>query len=56
MFASIHLTQIVHENSKTFYKTDSRGSLNFLNNVMAVFEFEISESGETSARNWEWEF
>ena len=49
-------SRIIRFRGSTFYKTDSRGSLNFLNNVMAVFEFEINESGEISARNWEWEF
>ena len=38
----------------TFYQTDSTGSLAFINNLMAVFEFEVNDVGNTSARNWEW--
>jgi hypothetical protein len=38
----------------TFYQTDSTGSLAFINNLMAVFEFEVNGVGNTSARNWEW--
>jgi hypothetical protein len=37
-----------------FYHTDLTGSLAFINNLMAVFEYEVSEVGNTSARSWEW--
>jgi hypothetical protein len=38
----------------TFYHTDSTGSLAFINNLMSVFEYEINEVSNTSARSWEW--
>jgi hypothetical protein len=38
----------------TFYQTDSTGSIAFINNLMAVFEYEVNAVGNTSARNWEW--
>jgi hypothetical protein len=37
-----------------FYHTDSTGSLAFINNLMTVFEYEVNEVGNTSARSWEW--
>ena len=37
-----------------FYHTDSTGSLAFINNLMSVFEYEINEVSNTSARSWEW--
>jgi hypothetical protein len=38
----------------TFYQTDSTGSLASLNNLMTVFEFEVNDVGNASARNWDW--
>jgi hypothetical protein len=38
------------------YHTDSSGTLAFINNIVAVFEYEVNEIGNTSARNWEWIF
>lgn len=49
-------SRVIRFRGSSFYRTDSTGSLAFLNNMMAVFEFEIDERGKTSARNWEWEF
>jgi hypothetical protein len=37
----------------TFYQTDSTGSLAFINNLMAVFEYEVNDVGNTSTRAWE---
>jgi hypothetical protein len=48
--------RVIRFRGSTFYRSASRGSLNFLNNMMAVFEFEVDEQGNTTARNWEWEF
>ena len=48
--------RVVRFRGSAFYRTDSTASLAFLNNMMAVFEFEMDERGNTSARNWEWEF
>ena len=37
-----------------FYNTQSTGKLAFLNNLVGVFEYEIDELGNTSAKVWEW--
>ena len=37
-----------------FYSTSSSGRLAFLNNLVGVFEYETDESGNTSAKVWEW--
>ena len=37
-----------------FFSTSSTGKLAFLNNVVGVFEYESDESGNTSAKAWEW--
>lgn len=37
-----------------FYSTSSTGKLAFLNNLVGVFEYETDESGNTSAKAWEW--
>ena len=37
-----------------FYDTTSTGTLSFLNNVVAVFEYEVDEEGNTSAKVWQW--
>ena len=37
-----------------FYRTSSTGKLAFLNNMVGVFEYETDESGNTSAKAWEW--
>jgi hypothetical protein len=37
-----------------FFKTPSTGKLAFLNNLVGVFEYESDESGNTSAKVWEW--
>jgi hypothetical protein len=37
-----------------FYHTDSTGTFGFINNLMAVFEYDVNEVGNTSARSWEW--
>ena len=36
-----------------FYRTNSTGKLSFLNNLVAVFEYEADESGNTAAKAWE---
>lgn len=37
-----------------FYKTASKEKLGFLNNLVAVFEHEVDESGNVSNKFWEW--
>ena len=37
-----------------FFSTSSTGKLTFLNNLVGVFEYESDESGNTSAKAWEW--
>jgi hypothetical protein len=37
-----------------FYKTASKGKLGFLNNMVAVFEHNVDESGNVSNKFWEW--
>ena len=37
-----------------FFSTSSTGKLAFLNNLVGVFEYETDESGNTSAKAWEW--
>ena len=37
-----------------FFSTSSTGRLSFLNNLVGVFEYETDESGNTSAKVWEW--
>ena len=32
----------------------STGKMSFLNNIVAVFEYEVDESGNTTAKVWEW--
>jgi hypothetical protein len=36
------------------YKTNSTGKLSFLNNLVAVFEFDVDEAGNTTSKEWEW--
>jgi hypothetical protein len=37
-----------------FFNTKSTGHLAFLNNLVAVFEYESDEQGNTSSKIWEW--
>jgi hypothetical protein len=37
-----------------YWSTTSTGKLASLNNLVGVFEFEIDEAGNTSAKVWEW--
>jgi hypothetical protein len=37
-----------------FYNTMSTGSLAFLNNLVALFEHEVDESGNVTNKFWEW--
>jgi hypothetical protein len=37
-----------------FFSTSSTGKLAFLNNLVGVFEYQSDESGNTSAKAWEW--
>ncbi|HZI72273.1 MAG TPA: hypothetical protein VFD60_14040 [Nitrososphaeraceae archaeon] len=37
-----------------FFRANSTGKLSFLNNVVTVFEYEVDESGNTTAKMWEW--
>jgi hypothetical protein len=37
-----------------FFRTNSTGKLSFLNNLVAVFEYEVDEQGNTTAKAWEW--
>jgi hypothetical protein len=40
----------------TFYRTISTGRLAFINNLMAVYEYQVNAVGNTSATSWEWSF
>lgn len=37
-----------------FFRTNSTGKLSFLNNLVGVFEYEVDEQGNTTAKVWEW--
>jgi hypothetical protein len=37
-----------------FYSATSTGKLAFLNNMVAIFEHEVDESGNISNKFWEW--
>lgn len=37
-----------------YYDTTSTGKLSFLRDVVGVFEYEVDEEGNTSAKVWEW--
>lgn len=37
-----------------FFRASSTGKLSFLNNIVTVFEYEVDESGNTTANMWEW--
>lgn len=37
-----------------YYSTTSTGRLSSLNNVVGVFEYEVDEEGNTTAKVWEW--
>jgi hypothetical protein len=37
-----------------YWHTTSTGKLAPLNNVVGVYEYEIDEGGNTSAKIWEW--
>jgi hypothetical protein len=37
-----------------YWHTSSNGTLAALNNVVGVFEYEVDEQGNTSAKVWEW--
>jgi hypothetical protein len=37
-----------------FFRANSTGKMSFLNNIVAVFEYEVDESGNTAAKVWEW--
>ena len=37
-----------------YWNTASTGKLAPLNNVVGVYEYEIDEGGNTSAKIWEW--
>jgi hypothetical protein len=37
-----------------FFRTNSTGKMSFLNNIVGVFEYEVDESGNTTAKVWEW--
>jgi|SRR5215467_1835778 len=46
--------QTIRFRGSVIYHTDSSGSFAFINNIVAVFEYEVNGIGNTSARNWEW--
>lgn len=46
--------RVIRFRGSILYHTDSTGTLAFTNNIVAVFEYEVNEVGNTSARNWEW--
>ena len=37
-----------------FFRANSTGKLSFLNNIVTVFEYEVDESGNTTANMGEW--
>jgi hypothetical protein len=37
-----------------FFKTTSTGKLEFLNNIVGVFEAEVDSQGNFSDKTWEW--
>jgi hypothetical protein len=37
-----------------FFRANLTGKLSFLNNIVTVFEYEVDESGNTTAKMWEW--
>jgi len=38
-----------------FYRaTSNNGKLSLLNNLVAVFETQVNESGQATAKIWEW--
>jgi hypothetical protein len=37
-----------------FFRTNSTGKMSFLNNIVGIFEYEVDESGNTAAKEWEW--
>jgi len=37
-----------------FNRTSSTGKLAFLDNLVAVFEHDVNESGNVSNKYWEW--
>ena len=48
--------RVIRFRGSVIYHTDSSGTLAFINNIVAVFEYEVNEIGNTSARNWELEY
>jgi hypothetical protein len=38
----------------TYFQTSSEGKLASLNNIVGVFEYEMDESGNSTAKIWEW--
>lgn len=40
--------------STFFFRSTSTGKLASLNNVVGVFEYEMDESGNSTAKIWEW--
>jgi hypothetical protein len=38
----------------TYFQTGSTGKLASLNNIVGVFEYEMDESGNSTAKIWEW--
>ena len=47
-------TGMVSFRGAIYWSTTSTGILAPLNNLVAVYEYEIDEGGNTSAKNWEW--
>jgi hypothetical protein len=37
-----------------FYSTISKGELAFLNNLVAVIEYDVEEDGSYTGKTWEW--
>ena len=37
-----------------FYDTSSAGKLSFLKNMVGMFDFEVDQTGKTTAKVWEW--
>jgi hypothetical protein len=37
-----------------FFRTNSTDKMSFLNNIVRVFEYQVEESDNTTAKAWEW--
>ena len=45
---------VVSFRGSLFFRTNSTAKVSFLNNLVGVFEYEVDEQGNTTAKVWEW--